>query len=108
MFIDFEKTIRPNLPTILGAIDFLEKTYKRSINERSCMSCRFNEPKEVTEMKDYTTVYTYCQFYNEFWSAVNCSHWQHEDEDKHYKSYYDYIVYMGKERYGDKTRTTSL
>ena len=100
MFVDFIKTMRPNLPTILGAVDALEKMYKHSIKEHSCMSCRFNEPRETTEMS-YTTIYTYCQFYNEFHSAINCSQWQQEDEDKHYKPYYDYIVNMGKARYGN-------
>ena len=99
MLIDYMKTMCPDLPTILGVVNNLETTYKNSIKEKSCVSCRFNEPREVQEMSS-TVVYTYCKFYDGFKSSIDCSRWQQEDENKHYKILYDYIVNMGRIRYG--------
>lgn len=99
MLIDYMKTMCPDLPSILGVVNNLETAYKNSIKERSCVSCRFNEPREVQEMSS-TVVYTYCKFYDGFKSEIKCSQWQQEKENKHYEILYDYIVHMGKKRYG--------
>ena len=106
MFCNFERVVCPTLPDILGTIEVLEKSYKNSIKERSCTSCHFNDPQNVTVMKDYVTTHSYCQFYNEFKSEINCSQWRLKDSDKHYKPLYDYIVNMGKARYGTNNSRT--